>query len=218
VPGSHSNFSSDMAFFSDGTNDYFSLSLAPSRRERAYVFRLTESQSLLSSYLTRGGLPLTLALFAFALVLALAETMGVRGYFLSDSTRTLLLIVASSSAALIAYAEVLFFLWVRNTRGSCLDEPARKELRYHIALYYEKSLAAYLIFLLNTIVPALCIAALPGGLPKFFGEIASSGAFVELFAIQLALLGLGLIAFLVRRTHTLLKLSAGSSLNPDDEK
>lgn len=194
-----------MAFFSNGNAEFLSLSLAPTGKGFAYVFLLNRSQARISLGLVQSLLPISLGIFALTFCAAAAAILGVRPLGFSDARYETLLMILASCAALIAYSEVAFFLWVKATRDSRLSETSRLALM-NMQVLSSKSGKAYLIFLLNLMVPVLAILALPGGAQRYFTDFLKSGAGFQFFIFQLAVVAAVLMAFLIKRTIALLKM------------
>src|ERR1700739_3587087 len=90
-----------MAFFSDGSTNYFSLSLHPTGEPKVYVFRLTAAQ------VSRASAPLPICFAVGILGIALVTALGITDHvsylrdLIRDGQKTALLL-ASAGAALLA--------------------------------------------------------------------------------------------------------------------
>lgn len=192
-----------MAFFHDGKVEYFSLNLTPAGATQAYVFTLSKSQASVARRLIPPLLFISIIVFMLSILMALLEYFSFTGRLLGQSNQKLLLIALSCVAAAAALLEIWLFMWVRHTQ-----QPARSLLRRkcsdNLILARKLSWMAYLVFLLDMMVPFISLAALPGGLLPFVESAHDSGALAWSFLCQLAILLAGLAIFLTKRIFTIM--------------
>jgi hypothetical protein len=185
-----------MTFFSDGNQEYFSLSLNPSGSKKAYVFPLTKRQhsvSRLAPYL----LLASVLILAGVTFFAVSAHLGPVGASPAGSSPEAVVVTLSVAAAIIAFAELAFFLWLRPSR---LSESSRRVLRL-TRLLKRRSWMVYLTFLFSLAAPIVGLIGLPGAL----AEVFSGGGNAWLFLLaQLALVMLAMLVFLLRRIAVLL--------------
>ena len=117
-----------MAFFSNGHNEYFSLSLNPTERKESYVFVLDEQQTYVSSRFTYSLFLISICIFVAGVCLAIIEHFDLSRRFLSHLNQELLVLALAGSASIISFSEIAFFMWVRKGRRSLLTENNRKSL------------------------------------------------------------------------------------------
>ncbi len=154
-----------MAFFSDGTTDYFSLSLDPAGENRFFVFRLTERQMSVARTLVQVCFYMAAgAILAIGLFAASANIRALLGQYQS------IYLVATAGVATTAWlCELGFYFWVcriwrwkslcsrsgglwgRFTASSALDRRQRRLLG-NVSLRRKLSFMAYASALLVILV------------------------------------------------------------------
>jgi len=184
-----------MAFFSDGTSSYMSLSLSPAADKKVYVFKMTERQISVASKI----LPYCLATSAIAFFLIAAigalNKLDFIGGLLNESLQTDIMVLLACLGAVVPFSELGFFMWVRFSPSSLLSEGKRKRL-CHMALYRRLSWMAYAAFLFSTLAPCLGLLFLPDSSAGLGWDAGFSTYF---FVIQIGLIISLSIAFLLRR-------------------
>jgi hypothetical protein len=192
-----------MAFYSDGSTSYFSLSLRPTGDAKVYVFRLTRTQISAAS----AFLPLCLAISVGTFLLVIAygglEQAGHLRSWLNDAQQTTLISALALIACLVAMAEVGFFFLVRFTRSSLVDDGGRRSLR-PVKLSRKLSLMAYSAFLFAMLVPMIGLFILPGGFVNTEADFSRMGTAGLFFLAQLAIVVVLLMQFLILRLFQLL--------------
>jgi hypothetical protein len=184
-----------MAFFSDGTSSYMSLSLNPAADKKVYVFKMTERQIFVASKI----LPFCLAtsIIAFFLIAAIGalSKLDFMGGWLNESLQTDIVLLLASLGAVVAFSEFGFFMWVRFSPSSLLSEGKRKRL-CHMALYRRLSWMAYAAFFFSLLSPCLGLFVLPN---SSAGLGWDAGFLTYFFITQIGFITSLFIAFLVRR-------------------
>jgi hypothetical protein len=187
-----------MAFFYDGKNEYFSLSIDPVRNPRPYVFTLTKLQTSISKHLVPYFFVISTGILASAICMVIAEHFDLGRQLLSNSSRQRVVIALACIDAVIAYSEIAFFMWARASQHPPLRTWDGMDCK-NITLLKSRSWMAYLIFLLTMIVPFVSLAALPQESTGFIGYAYESGIVARFFLLQLAILLIALSVILTRR-------------------
>ena len=195
-----------MAFFSDGLNEYFSLTLNPAKNDRARVYRLSDRQrqfSEFTAYCMLGASGLTIfTILAFGMM----EMWGLVPHHISNVNQELIVLTVAALAVLITFLQLIIFVSLRTSNQTIGNRSKIQKELCAEQIIPHKSLSVYLIFLTNLLTPFLALAALPGGLPGLIAEFPSYGPGYKLFISQV-FLGVSIfIIFLSRRIFFLSKL------------
>jgi hypothetical protein len=192
-----------MAFFSDGSNEYFSLNLDPAQNERSFVYPLTKIQISVSRYSIPHLLLMSMVVFIAIMFISSMEYFGLSRAYIDDSDQELLVIFLAGITTIIAFTEIFFFFWIKKNKLPYLYEIRSKKLA-GFSILNNKSWMTYLIFLLDMLIPFLSLLALPGGLSKLFNDISNYGLAFRMLLVQLFVILLIFLVFLLRRLVILL--------------
>jgi len=193
-----------MAFFSDGSNEYFSLNLNPAEGDQSYVFALNKQQKYIAHHFIHHLLHFSIFIFAVVVCLAVVENFGLSRRFISESDQILLLVILAGVTTVIGFSEFALFMWVRRSQHASLGKNGRSVLK-GISLLKVRSWMTYLIMLLSLTVPFVSLMALPGGVSALIAE-STSNVGISLIACQIVIIVLALDAFLIKRIVTLLTI------------
>jgi hypothetical protein len=193
-----------MAFFSDGSNEYFSLNLHPAESDQSYVFALNKQQKYIAQHFIHHLLHFSIFIFTAVTSLAVAENFDLSRRFLSESDQILLLVVLAGVTTVIGFSELALFLWVRGSQHSLLSKKGRSVLK-GISILKARSWMTYLIMLVSLTVPFVSLMALPGGVSALIADSTSSVG-ISFVTFQLGIIFLALGAFLIKRIVTLLTI------------
>lgn len=192
-----------MAFFSDENCNYLSLSLSPAGKHKAYVFRLKYKHIKTASSVVPILLYLSFVSFFSVVVIGVFGQSPFFKKILSDPQQTLVILLLSSFAAIVAFSEGVFFVWVRSDPSLLLNEVERKHLTY-LRICKSLSWKAYAAFLFSLSTPIIGTIALPDGVDGFKKEVYSSGFGSNLIVFQVGGIGVFLAIFIVRRIYKIM--------------
>ena len=122
-----------MAFYTDGTDTYFSLSLRPAGAKPAYVFRLTGAQ------LSAASIAFPICLVAAGPAAAAVFLMGLVSKFrdaqirISPSDFDTIIYLSTLTVAVLLVLQFGLFLWVRFSGTALLSDHERRSVhRFHV--------------------------------------------------------------------------------------
>jgi hypothetical protein len=187
-----------MAFFSDGKQNYFSLSLNPTHKDRVYVFRITRGQFSIAYWCLPIFLIFALLLLAGTISVAVGNHWVIDAFDINRENQEPILRILSTAATAFVFFEVIFFLWIRRTRLSLLNEEDRKKLG-SMKIYKEISSCVYANVLFCLLSPFFSVLSLPERLGEATGENWTAG-FGGPISISVYIIISMLALFLIYRT------------------
>ena len=200
-----------MAFYTDGTDTYFSLSLRPAGAKPAYVFRLTGAQLSAASIafpicLVTAG-PAAAAVFLMGLASKFRDTQ-IR---ISPSDFDTIIYLSTLTVAVLLVLQFGLFLWVRFSGTALLSDHERRSVhRFHVIRGL--SLEAYGTFLCCLLVPFAGTFFDPGGLLGSGEDFSNMGTAGDIFMTTLLA---GTLAFVFVLVHRLSILVSYQPPQPD---
>lgn len=201
-----------MAFFSDGNKEYFSLSLCPNKNKnkKSYVYKMNKKQEMISKNFIHPLLIISSAIFITIIIISIIEFFNITAAPIMRSNQQSVVLALAVMATLIAFFEILIFLWIRNGQKNITKEFEVKKDRSPLVIIRKKSCMAYAIFLFCMLSPFIGILALPGGVLSFTTEISMYGPYFSIFLFQIIIFLIILSVFLILRIKFLLFLKDNS--------